>query len=155
MNISKDRLVTAILLKHTETFEFYRNYSLEKRTYGTDAELFSFEADIISAIADNDDITISDLAIICNKTKSAISQTISKLEKLQLVCKVPAQNDKRKQNLSLTEQGVIVDQYHKQIDNLIESDLSDLLSKLNIKDLNMTLALMENILQVSKNRMTK
>ena len=63
----------------------YSDYLSENQDYGTGQLVTMVEVPTLSAIEANPGITVTELAQMNNRTKGAISQTVSKLEKKGLI----------------------------------------------------------------------
>lgn len=99
------------------------------RTYGTDDLLYTSEADLIDMIGKSENISASDIAKTLGITKSAVSKTVRKLGKKELVRQIPDVSDNRKMLLKLTAKGTIIYDHHKRIDDtgiaFVQSALRD------------------------------
>ncbi len=73
--------------------------------YGTGVPLYRAEIHTLQAIGQNSGINMSELARVMNVTKGAISQTVTKLEKKELVRKSRFGADNREVALILTDLG--------------------------------------------------
>ena len=73
--------------------------------YNTGIQLYRAEIHTIQAIGQNLGINMSELALVMNVTKGAISQTVTKLEKKKLVRKSRIGADNREVVLVLTDLG--------------------------------------------------
>lgn len=98
------------------------------RTYGTDDVLYIAEVHLIRDIADHDGITVTQLAQLNKKTKSAISQLVDKLVQKDLISKQKHPDSNRQVALYITERGRIVNKYHANFDR---KEYSKILSQLN------------------------
>lgn len=97
------------------------------RTYGTDDMLYMAEVHLIRDIANYDGVTITQLASINQKSKSAMSQLIDKLLQKGLVKKEKHPDGNRQVAIYLTEKGDIINKFHARLD---EQEYNKLLSKL-------------------------
>lgn len=124
----------------------------EKREFGTGVPLYRSEIHTVQAIGYNPEINVTELAKQMNVTKGAISQTVSKLVRKELVKKRSADDNLREVKLSLTEKGwtgfhnherfhmmmfdVVQNHFGEQIEEKMEtfhsvmSDLESILDKL-------------------------
>lgn len=59
----------------------YSDYVAENQDYGTGDLISMVEVHTLTAIEDNPGISVTELALMWNRTKGAISQTVTKLEK--------------------------------------------------------------------------
>jgi DNA-binding MarR family transcriptional regulator len=82
--------------------------------YGTGGLLYRSEVHTIEAIGDNPDINVTDLALYLGITKGAISQTVDKLVKKDMVDKIMAAPGVNEVALNLTEKGMMVHRKHKE-----------------------------------------
>lgn len=106
----------------------YANYLKEPRDYGTGQLVTMTEVHTLTLIEDNPGYTVSDLAKWWGCTKSAVSQTIKRLEARGLVYKVRDENNAKILHLYPTEEGVRLSTAHKHFDNTdITQTSSDLL----------------------------
>lgn len=99
------------------------------RKYGTDDLLYTTEADMIDLIGESEVISATDIVRIQNITKSAVSKTIAKLRKKQLIEQVVDPSDNRKMNLELTKKGKLVYEFHKKLDDTVDEFLRNQLEK--------------------------
>lgn len=99
------------------------------RKYGTDDLLYTSEADMIDLIGKNEPISATDIARIQNITKSAVSKTITKLRKKELVKRITDKDDNRKMILGLTPKGQIIYDFHKDIDYSVDEYIKAELEK--------------------------
>lgn len=101
------------------TFKIMNFFTIRNRNpreYGTDDLLYTAEADMVSIIGENKNISASDIAKILNITKSAVSKTIVKLTKKGIIDQIQDDNDSRRMILMLTQKGMIIYNTHKNID---------------------------------------
>jgi len=96
----------------------YAEYIKEPRDYGNGQLITMTEVHTLTLIEDNPGLTVSDLAKWWRLTKSAISQTIKKLEARGLVYKVRDENNAKILHLYATEEGVQLSTAHKLFDNM-------------------------------------
>lgn len=71
----------------------YNDYMGTKRDYGTGDELSMNEAHVLTDIADNPGITVTELSKLWSKTTSALSQTVRKLINKDLIYRVNSKED--------------------------------------------------------------
>lgn len=88
---------------------------LEKipRKFGTDMEISSTEIHTIELIAENQDLSVTDLAKLQGVTKGAISQNVKRLENKNLVTKEEDPVNISRSILKLTNQGNVAYYSHK------------------------------------------
>ena len=98
------------------------------RTYGTDDILYIAEVHLLRDIANNTGITVTQLAQMNNKSKSAISQMIDKLYQKNLIEKRKHPDGKRQFAIYLTDRGETVNKYHSKFDR---HEYSQVLKQLN------------------------
>ena len=97
----------------------YSYYYSTRRYYGsTDIKLTMIEVHILTDIYDNPGITVSQLATQWNRTTSAISQSVRKLIKWDLVYRKNSPTDGKVYNLYTTEKGEELSINHKKYDNV-------------------------------------
>lgn len=86
------------------------------RTYGSDEVLYMAEVHMIRDIKNHDGITITQLARMNGKSKSAVSQMIDKLQQKGLVIKEKHPESNRKVAIYLSEKGERINKYHTRFD---------------------------------------
>ena len=91
-------------------------YDKMPRKYGTDVELYMSEMHTLDLIYKNEGATVTGLADITKKTKSAITQFTNKLEKKGLIRKLRNDENYKEINLILTELGKKTCMFHKSSD---------------------------------------
>lgn len=97
-------------LRHVDSFGCPRDY-------GTGHRYTTLEVHTITLIEQNPGITVTEISRIFNRTKSSVSQLISRLEKKGLVSKSrPNSNNRRIRNLNLTELGQKLSESHVSYD---------------------------------------
>lgn len=108
-----------------------REYEMSKMYYGTDNYIYPKDADLILFISKNEGISITELAKNDNISKTAMSNTITKLTKKDLLMRNIDENDKRKQCVFLTAQGHIVIHFYKKF---LQYKLDTLKKSLSVYD---------------------
>ncbi len=104
----------------------YTMYSYEEamkpKDYGTGEKYSLTEVHTVTHIEEHPGITVTQMAEELGRTKSAISQIITKLEKKKLVYRAYGKEDGKKVFLSVTPSGRELSIAHKQYDikNVIE-----------------------------------
>lgn len=101
-----------------KTSRLINTYESIPRNYGTDDELYMVEVHTLDMIGSNQRITISEIAMETDRTKSAVSQNVDKLIKKDLLIKHRNPNNSREMILELTEKGEIVYAHHKRLDEI-------------------------------------
>jgi len=103
------------------------------KDYGTGDLLYFAELHTITVIAKNNEINMTSLAEIMGVTKGAISQTIRKLVKKNLVLKSNI-NNRKEVNLRLSEKGLIVLKSQESFQNEIFTFAGSLYNKARKED---------------------
>lgn len=123
----------------TPVYDFvlaYANSFNERKYYGSGPKLTLIEVHISTQIYDNPGITVTELSKIWNRTTSAISQTVRKLMKKDLVFRKNSTTDGKIFHLYTSEEGKKVSIGHKRYDNEHVLALGKLLvEKFSIDDL--------------------
>ena len=91
-------------------------YDKMPRKYGTDIELYMSEMHTLDLIYKNEGTTVTNLADMTQKTKSAITQLTNKLERKGLIKKLRNGSYYKEINLVLTELGKETCIFHKSMD---------------------------------------
>ena len=93
-------------------------------SFGTDVKLHRVEIHTIQAIGEHEGINLTNLALLMNVTKGAMSQTVSKLARKKLIKKTYADENSKEIRLYLTEKGRIGfsnhDSMHMQMYNIVK-----------------------------------
>jgi len=124
-------------------------YNKISRTYGTDDKLLVHEVHIIDFIGRGENVTASDLIEITSKTKGAISQTLDKLAKLDLLLKTKHPSDQRKQILLLTAKGEIVFNHHRDKDFVAYSRFLERLKGVTDEEFNRANEIIKTIFKIN------
>jgi DNA-binding MarR family transcriptional regulator len=84
-----------------------RNYDRANRhhDYGMGITCTTVEAHLLEKIFENPGITTTELAKRINRTKSAVSQIVARLEKKGLIYRIPQKNHIKKLSIYATEHG--------------------------------------------------
>ncbi|MCG8485759.1 MAG: MarR family transcriptional regulator [Clostridia bacterium] len=98
--------------------------------FDTDVEIFRSEIHIINVIGNKKDIHISEIARKFGVTKGAISKTIKKLEKKELVEKIIDKTNQSRVLVALTEKGLKAYHSHEKYHNEYDKDLFGYLDNL-------------------------
>lgn len=118
-NIETNEFYKKINENITVLYEFvlaYNDYMNTKRDYGTGEELSMTEAHVLTDIADNPGITVTELSKLWNKTTSALSQTVRKLIKKDLIYRVNSEEDAKIFMLYPTQKAIEFSIAHKKYD---------------------------------------
>lgn len=91
-------------------------YESIPRQYGTEDYLYMAEVHMLDLIGKKGKTTTSELSDVTNKTLSAVSQTVDKLVKKDLVIKRKNITNLRQIFIELTEKGHVVYHFHKELD---------------------------------------
>lgn len=91
--------------------------NIKPHDYGDGIVFAAVEMHVLEKIYLNPGITVSDLAKINNRTRSAISQSVSKLERKGLVTKTPQENQKNRISLWCTPDGKRLTKLHMKFDD--------------------------------------
>lgn len=94
----------------------YNDYIKKPHDYGTGEIINMVEVHILTIIEENPGITVTEVALEWNRTKGAISQTITKLENRGLIERKKEDNDAKSIHLYATKKGIILSQAHKTYD---------------------------------------
>ncbi|RGY96192.1 MarR family transcriptional regulator [Clostridium sp. AM58-1XD] len=125
-DLTKNLVVKADLL-----YKFvllYSNYLSSSKDYGTGNMVSMVEVHTLTQIYDNPGITVTQLANYWRRTKSAVSQTVGKLESRGLITRTVSENNKKVYELYVTEEGRKLSAAHKAYDLVeISHTLEDLL----------------------------
>lgn len=134
-----DRVYAHLSPRADKLYKFvmvYAEYINEARDYGTGQLINMVEVHTLTMIEDQPGITISELARLWNRTKSAISQNIKKLEAKGLVYRARDESDGKVFHLYPTEEGVRLSTAHKLYDNMdIMQTQNDLLKTCTIEEI--------------------
>lgn len=126
------------------------DYSKEHRDYGTGELYTQTEVHTVTRIEENPGITASMIAEDTFRTKSAVSQMISKLEAKGLVYREKDPNNGKQQLLYVTSKGRHLSLCHKAYDETI-IPVEDIVTQFGINALEQYVSIMEYYL----NRYTK
>ena len=118
------------------------SYETTPRTYGTEDFLYQTDVHVLQAIANNPGVNLNELADMTYRTKSAMSVLIKSLVEKGLVERKRDERDNRRYIITLTEKGMLVNQFHEKLDERnFKSLLECMLEKedISIEDLKSTL----------------
>ncbi|MGL5123031.1 MAG: MarR family transcriptional regulator [Fusobacteriaceae bacterium] len=125
--------------RHNNIYQFviqYNDYILSTHDYGEKIPLTMIESHTLTYIEDHPGIKISELATYWNKTKGAISQTVSRLEKWGLVIKEKQNGNLKNIHLYPTEIGVKLSKAHKIYDTTdIAKTMEELKKECSIEEI--------------------
>lgn len=114
----------------------YNDYIVSTHDYGMGQVVSMTEAHILTYIEENPGTTITNLAKYWNKTKGALSQTVSKLVDKGLVYRHKTENNAKTVLLFVTEEGLKLSKAHKLYDTIdIAKTLDDLLKECTIEEI--------------------
>lgn len=117
-----DKIYAQLRLQEEKIYQFVMLYSAlvnKEKDYGTGQVIRRAEVHTLTAIESEPGITVSDLSKRWQRTKSAVSQNIKKLEGKGLIYKVRDTNDAKILHLYPTEEGVRLSTAHKLYDNIM------------------------------------
>ncbi len=107
--------------RHNNIYQFvirYNDYIISTHDYGLGILLTMIEAHTLTYIEENPGITVTELANYWNKTKGALSQTVSRLADKGLVSKEKKADNAKNIRLYATETGVRLSKAHKLYDTV-------------------------------------
>ncbi len=119
--------------RHHIIYEFvmrYNDYIYENHNYGTGVPLTMIESHTLTYIDDHPGTTVTELTRFWHKTKGALSQIVSRLEKNGFVTKSKTEDNAKTVHLTTTEEGHRVSNVHKMYDI---KDISKTLAELGEK----------------------
>lgn len=94
----------------------YYDYIKTARDYGTGEVITMMEVHTLTVIEENPGITVTEVALEWNRTKGAVSQIITKLEKRDLIKRKREAGNARTVHLYVTEKGNLLSKAHKEYD---------------------------------------
>jgi len=107
--------------RHNNIYQFvmrYNDYIISTHDYGLGILLTMIEAHTLTYIEENPGVTITELASYWNKTKGALSQTVSRLSEKGLVSKEKRDGNAKNIRLYATETGLRLSKAHKLYDTV-------------------------------------
>jgi len=116
--MNRDELFNEVMERLYDVSRGIHKYESVPRKYGTDEELYMVEAHTINLIGDHGKINVTQLAEITHRTKGAISQTVDKLIKKEMVTKHRNPENNREVIIELTAKGKIAYDFHKNLDRM-------------------------------------
>jgi len=107
--------------------KFNDSLQMEEKLYIKNSELKAYsttQIHYLDLIYHNQNITISQIAKKLNVTKPSVTNTIEKLEKLELINKISSDEDKRVQHVQLAKKGKRVAMLHEKFHEYFAIKLS-------------------------------
>lgn len=154
-NHSIDEQFKALNTRHNNIYQFvmlYYNYIISKHDYGTGELVSMIEAHTITYIEENPGTTVSDLASYWNRTKAALSQTVSKLVDKGFIEKVQSEKNKKTYLLYVTDKGLELSRAHKLYDTIdIAKTMGQLLEKCSPEELESFFKVIDEYIILIKN----
>lgn len=114
--MDKEKIFYELMETLYETSRLISSYESIPRKYGTEDELYMVEVHTLDLIGSHTKITTSEIALITDRTKSAVSQMVDKLVKKELVVKNRNPNNYRELLIELTPKGKVIYEYHRKLD---------------------------------------
>lgn len=96
--------------------DMFSNYENTVRDYGGNQYFTMNEVHVLSAIAKNPGVFSTDLAQQRHRSKSFISQIVTKLERYGFICKKTDLQDNKRKGLYVTEKGQALVDAHDEFD---------------------------------------
>lgn len=115
-------------LIHNFTMANYDRAS-KKSFYGYSEACTPVESHLLEKICDNEGITVTELAREINRSKSAVSQIVKKLEKRDLITKTAQKDHEKKLSLKPTTKGKEFNEVHIKFDEKEAGEFFAMLSK--------------------------
>lgn len=113
----------------------YNSYINELRDYGTGMLINMVEVHTLTMIADHPGITVSELSVMWSRTKGAVSQNVTRLEKKGLITRQRDEKNAKIVHLYVTEEGERLSTAHKMYDNMdIMQTQRDLLQSCSLEE---------------------
>ncbi|WP_232697801.1 MarR family winged helix-turn-helix transcriptional regulator [Brevibacillus daliensis] len=94
----------------------YTDYIKTARDYGTGETINMMEVHTLTVIEENPGITVTEVALEWNRTKGAVSQIITKLEKRGLIIRKKEHDNAKNVHLYVTDRGEVLSKAHKDYD---------------------------------------
>lgn len=133
-----DRVYKELSVRADELYKFvirYNEYINMARDYGTGELIGMVEVHILTMIADNPGITVTEVSKLWGRTLGAASQTVTKLVKKGLITREKENDNAKTVHLYATEHGSSLATSHKAYDNVdITQTLHDLLKECSIEE---------------------
>jgi DNA-binding MarR family transcriptional regulator len=140
---SKKEGLNEIINLFFEVFQTFCKLDKQPMVLENGVKLYHAELHAISAIGNNPEINITDLANLQDVTKGAVSQIVNKLEKKQYVAKFKGENEKEI-NLRLTDKGSQIYRLHQDSQIIFMQKYEEIYDRTTEKDHN----LMKEVLRV-------
>lgn len=154
-NHSIDEQFKILNTRHNNIYQFvmlYYNYIISKHDYGTGESVSMIEAHTITYIEENPGTTVSDLASYWNRTKAALSQTVSKLVDKGFIEKIQSEKNKKTYLLYATDKGLELSRAHKLYDTIdIAKTMGQLLEKCSPEELESFFKVIDEYIILIKN----
>lgn len=99
-----------------ESSRTIQQYEKKPRQYGTDFQLYMAEMHVLDNVYKCEGITVTEIASLTHRTKSAITQTVNKLSEKGLIEKRRNKDYYKQINLYTTELGKQSCVYHAELD---------------------------------------
>ncbi len=119
--LEKDEIIRRYNGKANLLYRFvmlYGDYTAEAKDYGTGELATMVEVHTLGAIEERPGVNASELALMWNRTKGAISQTLTKLEKKGYITRAKQEGNAKTVMLHPTEKGARLSQAHKLYDSV-------------------------------------
>ena len=127
----------------------YNSYINELRDYGTGMLINMVEVHTLTMIADHPGITVSELSVMWSRTKGAVSQNVTRLEKKGLITRQRDEKNAKIVHLYVTEEGERLSTAHKMYDNMdIMQTQRDLLQSCSLEEVDSFYQVLKAYLQL-------
>ena len=104
----------------------YIQHSKTPKSYGTEDMLYMSEVHMIEVIGSYEGITTTKLASVLGITKGAVSQTVSKLEKKDMINKQPSTERTNEVFIYLSDKGRVAFENHRSMHSDMLTDINKL-----------------------------
>ena len=104
----------------------YIQHSKTPKSYGTGDMLYMSEVHMIEVIGSYEGITTTKLAVALGITKGAVSQTVSKLEKKDMINKQPSTERTNEVFIYLSDKGRVVFENHRSMHSEMLNEINKL-----------------------------
>lgn len=149
---SLEDLTKTFVVKADLLYKFvllYSNYLSSTSDYGTGNMVSMVEVHTLTQIYDNPGITVTQLANYWKRTKSAVSQTVSKLEARGFITRTTSETNKKVYELYVTEEGKKLSAAHKAYDLVeISHTLEDLLKTCTYEEIDAFYKVLESYIKL-------
>ena len=127
----------------------YNSYINELRDYGTGMLINMVEVHTLTMIADHPGITVSELSVMWSRTKGAVSQNVTRLEKKGLITRQRDEKNAKIVHLYVTGEGERLSTAHKLYDNMdIMQTQRDLLQSCSLEEVDSFYKVLKAYLQL-------